>query len=204
MVSYAYRGSSGGPDTYDATGATEHHYPQPGAFGLEFAKPTPAHALVPSSQDAVEDMRRAGWQRRIDALVSALVTDHGNPHVRPYDGPVPANAKRLLTLARSKGMTAQIVTWRAGHSVEGVDPKRGVAFRATWFRGKADGGTWHEKRDRYVYVDDERPVGVNEKTRTSLAGKRPAGMDKVHLQAVALRAGMPFNNTEIEKRVSQL
>jgi hypothetical protein len=204
MVSYAHGGSSGGPDTLDAFGQYEHHYPTPGLTGIEFAKPTPAHALTPPALEAVEAMRRAGWQRRIDERAAELVTNHDNPRVRPYTGPIPAGAKRLLALALSKGMTAQIVTSKTGHTVEGIDPKRGVAFRATWSRGSASGGSWHEKRDRYIFVEDARAVGVNALTKTGLKGRRPAGVDRVHLKAVALRDGMPYNVTEIERKVSEL
>lgn len=174
------------------------------AMDLGLGKPAPAHTLTPEAEEAREMVRRHGRAKRLNDELARIVTDHGNPHITPYDGPAPAAAKRLLGKAEALGMTAHLFTSRAGHVVEAIDPKRGVAFRAVWTRGKADGGTWHERADRYEWHEDARPVGVNATTRTALADKRPAGMSSTRLKLVASRAGMPCNITEIEKRVSKL
>lgn len=99
-------------------------------------------------------------------------------------------------------MTAQIVESPAACCVEAYDLGRGVAFRAWWVRGKAAGGTWHERRNRWVMERDDREVRVNMKTKTGLAGYRTTGQGNVRPRLVASRAGIPMTVTEIEKRIS--
>lgn len=204
MASYAYGGSAGAPDTLDETGATEHHYPQPGAIGLEFAKPRPAHTLTPEAEEARQGAIAYGREQLLNDAVARIVTDHGTPHVEPYHGPTPAAAKRLEAKAAAAGMTTTITTTITGCVVEAIDRERGVAFRAWYVRGKADGGTWHEREDRWILTRDERAVKVNALTRTGLAGYRTAGMSETRLKLVASRAGLPVNVTEIERRLSEL
>lgn len=175
------------------------------AVDLRLAMPTPAHALTPAALAAVDAVRASGHAKRLDAAVSSLATEHGHVGVIPYDGPrVPAAAKKILEHAEAKGMRAHILETSTGCVVEAIDVTRGVAFRAYWERGRTTGAAWHEAQDRYRLVDDPRPVGVNAKTKTGLARKRCAGMDRIHLTMTAARAGMPCNVTEIERRLEEL
>jgi hypothetical protein len=172
---------------------------------LGLAKPPPPDTLTPEAEAAREAVRAHGRARRLEASVALLVTEHGHKRIVPYEGDVvTAAAKTLLRLAESKGMRAQIVKTPTGCAVEGIDVKRGVAFRASWERGSTDGATWHEARDRYTLVDDPRPVRVNATTKTALKGGRPAGMGRVHLQQTASRSGLPMNITELTQRVKAL
>lgn len=175
------------------------------AMDLGLAMPTPAHALTPAALAAVETMRAYGKARTRERFVTSLVTEHGHKRPEPFDGAiVPAGAKTLLKRAEDAGMTAQIVEHAEGCTVEAYDLARGVAFRAHWHRGKTLGASWHEARDRYTLVHDARPAGVNKLTRTGIEGKRAPGLDAIHLEALALRTGLPLNITELTKRVSEL
>lgn len=174
------------------------------AVDLRLAKPIPAHALTPAALAAVDAVRQAGHTKRLDAVVTSLATEHGHERIEPYSGGVPASAKRVLAAAEAKGMRAHVLVTVAGCVVEAIDVTRGVAFRASWERGSTKGGSWHEAEDRYTLIDDPRAVGVNAKTKTGLARKRPAGMDRVHRVMIAARAGIPCNLTEIERRLDEL
>jgi hypothetical protein len=168
----------------------------------DFGKPRPAHTLTPEAEAAVETMLRIGHARRAERLVSSLVTDVGNPPVTPYAGPIPTNAKRTGALAERHGFTVKMIRHATGVSLHAVNRKRGVGFAAHWIRGKTTGGTWHEKRERYVMIEDTRPVGVSETTRTGKAKHRAAGMGTQRLKLVASPRGIPCNITEIERRIS--
>lgn len=171
----------------------------------EFGKPVPAHAQTPGALQAVEAVRSAGRAKR-DALADAeIVVDHGRPPVEPYDrDPVTSAARRLVELAESKGMRTNVIALTDRCTVEAVHPARGVAFRAYWTRGRADGATWHERAHRYTLVADGRPVGVNKLTKTGLANRRPAGVGETRLAILASPTGVKCNVTEIEKRVREL
>lgn len=204
MSSYAYGGASVhvACTTNPLTGDHEHHYPTPGVVGIEFAKPAPAHTLTPGAEAAVESVRRLGHERRAERVISSLVTDVGNPHVTPYDGPVPAAAKRVGALAERHGFTITLHKTRAGVSLHGVNRVRGVGFAAHWAYGKTTGGSWHEKRERYAVIEDARPIGIDEKARVGKKGFRSPGMGTQRLKLVASPRGIPCNITEIERRIS--
>lgn len=172
---------------------------------MEFARPTPIHALTPEAAAAVESVARAGYESRMRRTLEGLVTEHDNPHVKPYAGAVvTVSAKRLVALAESKGFDVRVIERETGCTVEAMNVAEEVGFRARWERGKADDGSWHHVRDRYVLVTDDREPGVNATTKTGIKGKRPPGLGAVHLKLVESRTGLPCNITEIEKRVKEL
>ena len=175
------------------------------AMDLDLVKPIPAHALTEAAEEARQSIRRYGHRRRLEAQVSALVTEVGNPRAEPFDGDVvPAAAKRLEAKARAAGFQTVVVEQVAGCVVEGLDRERKVGFRAFWERGKAAGATWHSGgRDRFVLVHDTRPVGVNRISRTGLAGKRPAGVGAVHLKLTETPRGIPVSVTELQQRIAE-
>ena len=168
----------------------------------EFAKPRPAHTLTPSALEAVEAMRRLGHERRLDAVVRSLVTDHGRPHVAPYTGGVPAAAKRVEKAASAAGFETQLLTFAEGCRVEGIDRAARVGFTATFIRGRAKSATWNTPW-RYGIVPDDRPVGVNSLTRTGLAGKRPAGVGATRLAILGSPWGIALTHTELAKRIAE-
>ena len=183
MSSYAYRGE---PFT-------------PGTFGIEFAKPLPVHTMTPGALAAVEAVRAAGRAKRASG---ELVASHGRPPYVPYDrDPVPKAARDLLELAESLGFETNLIALNDRCTVEGIDRRAGVAFRAFWVRGRTNGGTWHERRERYAIIRDDRPVGVAALTRTGLKGKRPAGVGTTRLSLVASRLGMPYTITDLQRKV---
>lgn len=197
MSSYAYGGSPGGPCTTNPlTGDHEHHYSAPGLVGIEFARPTPLHALSPAALAAVEAHRAVAATDRLEEFV----TDHGRPRREPYTGSVPANATKLRRLAEAHGFETMIVELEEGCRVEGHHAERRVGFRATFIRGRADGASWHEPY-RYAIVRDDRPVGVNALTRTGLKGKRPAGVGTTRLALLASPSGFPITHTELTERI---
>lgn len=211
MPSYAFR---------DAAGDLVLNVP-------EFVKPIPAHAQTPGALMAVEAVRAAGKAKRW-ALEEDYVTDHGVPPVEPYErpeirrwttkkgkrksaptgvmlpaDPVTAGARALLVLAEERGFVAQIIALADRCTVEGYDAAAGVAFRAYWRRGSADGGSWHERAYRYTLVSDSRPVGVHKTAYVGLAGKRPAGVGTTRLSIIGSPMGIPCNITEITRRVKE-
>lgn len=174
----------------------------PGVIGLEFAKPTPVHAQTAGALEAVEAVKRAGRAKRDKLVEDAIVTDLGRPPFQPYDrDPVPKAARDLIALAESRGFETNLVALRDRCTVEGIDRAAGVAFRAYWIRGRTNGGTWHERRERYAIVHDPRPVKVAALTRTALKGHRAAGVGEHRLALVASRLGFPHNITELTEKV---
>lgn len=174
------------------------------AMDLGLAMPIPSHALTPGAEAAREAMRRYGYERRLEREVASIVTDVGNPKRVPFLGAkVPAAAKRFAEKARAAGFEVLVLELDDGCRVEGIDRKRRLGFRAYWLRGKAAGGTWHSGgRDVYRLVEDRRPVGVNKLTRTALAGKRGAGMGTTRLKLVESPRGIPYNLTDLERRIT--
>lgn len=185
-----------------------------------FGIPTPAHALTPAAEDARAAVRRHGALSVANRAGALIVTEHGQ-HVEPYTvtewrttkkgkkkragtipGPRPSAASVLERKAIAAGWTVNVfeTPGRVRTVVEGIRGE--LAFRAVWHRGKAESGTWHERRWRYAMVNDPRPVGVAKITLTALAGKRAAGVDSTHLAIVASPWGLPVGVSEISKRVS--
>lgn len=204
-ASYAFGGSPGSACTDDpVTGEHHHHYASPGVVGMEFARPRPAHALTAGAEAARETMRRVGREKRVERTVSSLVTQHGNPHVEPYDGPlVPAAAKVTERKARAAGFETTMHETPVGCSLHGVHRERGVGFAAHWLRGKTAGGTWHERETRYKLVDiSDRPIGVDQKTRLTKAKHRHDESDRTRLVCVASPHGVSCGITEIERRIA--
>lgn len=169
----------------------------------EFARPIPVHAQTPAALEAVASVRRDGVETRLQRVLDALATDHGRPHVEPHDGDVvTANARRLVALAESAGFETMILRTPAACRVEGVNRERALGFTATWTRGRADGATWNTPW-RYGIVEDRRPVGVNEKTRTGLAGKRAAGVGTTRLAILGSPWGVAITHSELTSRLQE-
>lgn len=170
----------------------------------EFAQPIPSHAQTPEARAAVEAMRRLGHERRLDAVVSSLVTDYGRPHVPPYAGGVPANARKLEEAASAAGF--ETMTREDGETtiVEGLHRGRRVGFRAYWKRGRAVGGTWHSGgRDMWRLVDiSDRPIGVDARTKTTKVGCRHDENDRTRLVLVESPRGITYNITELTERIN--
>lgn len=169
----------------------------------EFAMPTPVHAQQASALEAVEAMKRLGIERRLQAEADRIVTDHGTPPVRPYEGDVVTrNARALVALAEAHGFETKLLRFPAACRVEGYHAARALGFRATWTRGRADGATWNTPW-RYGIVEDRRPVGVNAKTRTALAGKRGAGMGTTRLAILGSPWGMKITHAALTARIEE-
>lgn len=168
----------------------------------EFAKPIPVHAQTPEALAAVEAHRRQGIERRLQKDAATIVTDHGTPPVRPYPGGVVTrNARALAARAKAAGFDVKVLEFPDSCRVEGLHRDRRVGFTATWTRGRAGGASWHEPW-RYGIVEDRRPVGVNAKTRTALAGKRGAGMGTTRLAILASPRGLPINHATLNERIA--
>lgn len=174
------------------------------AMDLGLAMPTPVHALTDGAEEARVAMRRYGYERRLERIISSLVTDHGNPHVEPYDGPlVPAAAKRTQAKADAAGFETTMHETAVGCSLHGVHRERGVGFAAHWHRGKTTGGTWHDRKTLWKLVDiSSRPIGVDAKTKLTKAKHRHDVNDRTRLVLVASPRGVPCNITEIERRIA--
>lgn len=168
----------------------------------EFAKPIPVHAQQPGALEAVEAMRRLGYERRLQHVIDTLVTDHGNPRRVVYSGGIPANAKKLEASAQRAGFETQLLTFAEGCRVEGIDRAARVGFTATFIRGRAKSATWNTPW-RYGIVTDDRPVGVNSLTRTGLAGKRPAGVGTTRLAILGSPWGIALTHTELAERIAE-
>jgi hypothetical protein len=164
-------------------------------------RPLPAHAQRPESIAAVDAHRRIADADRAARRGAELVTDHGNPPVKPYRGGVPANATKLEALARDHGFETKVIETIAGCRVEGYHAARRVGFRATFTRGRADGASWCTPW-RYGIVHDPRPVGVNKLTRTGLAGKRAPGVGETRLSILGTPWGVAITHTELNERIS--
>lgn len=171
---------------------------------LGLAKPTPAHALTPEAEDARESMRRHGHERQLARVVSSLVTEHGHKRVEPYGGGVPAAAKRVEKKARAAGFDVELIEYATGCVVQGIRRRDRVGFRAWWERGKTAGGTWHSGgRDRWKLVDiSDRPIGVDQKAKTTKVGHRHDASDRTRLVLVESPRGISCGITEIEKRIA--
>jgi hypothetical protein len=197
MVSYAFTGA---PPSFVActtnrdTGEHEHHYPSPGAIGLEFARPIPTHALTDGARAAVA---RMAARRRMELDLTA---DVGNPPIVPHSGKPPADLARIERLAIAAGFTVTRYESVTGHALQGV--RGDVGFRAYWQHGRTRGATWHERRARWVIVDDPRPIKMNVRDSVGLKGYRSEGMGRQRLKLVASPAGMPLNVTDLEKRLT--
>ena len=151
------------------------------AMDLGLGMPTPVHAQTEAAE---------------------LAVDHGNPRVEPWPGEVvPRNARALIETAKAKGWRVNLVEQPDRCTVEGVRGFEG--FRATWVRGRAHSGTWHEARTRYALIEDTRPEPrQNAKTKTSLANRRPVGVSRVHLSILGSPGGIPIGVTALVARVS--
>lgn len=169
----------------------------------EFARPIPVHAQTPGALAAVASVRRLGVETRLQRVLDALVTDHGRPRVIPYEGDVVTrNARALVALAEAAGFETKLLAFPASCRVEGYNADRALGFRATWTRGRADGATWNTPW-RYGIVEDRRPVGVNAKTRTALAGKRGAGMGTTRLAILGSPWGLAITHSELTSRLQE-
>lgn len=184
MSTYAFRSPSGDIERMSPLG-----------------KPPAPHTLTAAAEAARVAVRLFAHARGIDRVVAGLVTDHGAPHVEPYDGPRPTAATRLEKLAAERGFRTNVFETAERTVVEGFkDPH---AFRASWLRGRAESATWHERTWRYAMVSDARPIGVSARDRVALAGKRAAGVGAQHLSIVASPVGIPVGITEVTKRVKE-
>ena len=187
MSSYSFREGIGGDIYVDAP---------------EFARPIPVHAQTPSALAAVESVKAHGVVVRAQHVLDALVTDHGRPHVETYAGGIPTNARKLVALAEAGGFEAQLLTFPAGCRVEGLNRERALGFTATFERGRAKGATWNTPW-RYGIVEDRRPVGINAKSRTALAGKRGAGMGTTRLAILGSPWGLAITHSELTSRLQE-
>lgn len=171
---------------------------------LGLAMPTPAHALTEAAEHARESMARLGYERRLNAIVASLVTEHGHKREEPYDGPVvPTAARTTERKAKAAGFETTMHETAVGCSLHGVHRKRGVGFAAHWHRGKTSGGTWHERRELWKLVDiSSRPIGVDARAKTTKVGCRHDENDRTRLVFVASPRGVPLGITEIERRIS--
>lgn len=186
MTTYAFRDARG--DVY--------------LLAPEFAKPTPVHAQQASSLAAVEAHRRQGVELRLQKDAATIVTDHGRPALVPYDGDVVTrNARALIRQAESAGFEVKLLEFPDACRVEGMHRGRRVGFTVTWTRGRAAGASWHAPW-KYGIIQDDRPIGVNAKTRTALAGKRGAGMGTTRLTILASPRGLPINHATLNERIS--
>lgn len=171
------------------------------AHGL--AMPTPVHAQTEAAEKAREAIRRYGWNRRFEQETAKLVADHGRPATVPWPGEVVSRgAAALAKTAEAKGWRVNVIELADRCTVEGI--RGNEAFRATWVRGRAFAGSWHESRIRYALTVDPRPAPeVSKLTRTSKAGHRPVGAGRTRLDIVASPAGMPIGVTAVIKRVTE-
>tara|TARA_B100000700_G_scaffold110520_1_gene124504 strand:- start:272 stop:805 length:534 start_codon:yes stop_codon:yes gene_type:complete len=166
------------------------------------AKPTPLHALTPEAEDAHIAHRRVAYEDRMRREVARIVTDHGRPHVEPLEGDVvTAGARRLLADADARGWRTNLVELADRCVVEGI--RGDEAFRASWVRGGAGVGTWHERRHRYAMIEDRRTVAIDEGARVGKAKHRTLGLDAYHLSIVASPRGVSIGVTAVAQRVKE-
>lgn len=171
------------------------------AMDLGLAMPTPPHTLTPGAQAAVERMREAAHERRLDRVVASLVTLHGHARIVPYDAAAPAALVRVERLAVAHGWSVKRYRSITGHALQGR--KGDLGFRASWQHGKTTGASWHERTPRWSLVRDDRPVKVNKLARTALEGGRGAGLGEIHLKLLGAPWGMPLNVTTLEARLNE-
>ncbi len=211
MTTYAFRSPSG-----DIVAM----YPK-------FSPPRPLHALTPEAAEAVESVRRLGEERRAEAAPPDFVTDVGNPAPEPYEAapgfsvkwatgetvhvvtgapqpldPVTAAARRLLALADSKGFTTQLLTTHESCTVEGHHPSR-VGFRAIWHRGASSSATWHTPW-KCEEIDDNRPIGIDSRSKTGKVGYRSPGMGTRRMSIVGTPWGISIGITALTARLRAL
>lgn len=170
------------------------------AMDLGLARPSPAHTLTPGAIEAVEAMRRHGYEKRIDRAVSRLVTKHGHARLVPHSGKPSAGYERVKALAEANGWTVTEYESPTGHALQGR--KGDLGFRAMWQWGRTAGASWHERTPRWSLVRDARPPGKNAKTRTGVKGKRPPGVGEIRLALLAAPWGLPLKITELEERLA--
>lgn len=172
------------------------------AYGI--AMPTPPHTLTAAAEEARASMRRLAAERDRERIAASLVTEHGHPKIVPHDGPlVPAAAKRTREHAESHGFETLVIETATGCRVEGLHRGRREGFRAFWDRGKTTGGTWHAgPRDMYRVIDiSSRPIGVDQKAKTTKLNHRRDEKDRYRLVLTASPRGVRANITEIEKKI---
>lgn len=172
------------------------------------AVPVPLHALRASSVAAVEAHRAlasAEWMERALARLvrEPLGGDAEGEAVEPYEGDVvTANARKLHAVAVAAGFTAQVLELADRCVVEGYRQRpRFVAFRASWVRGSAGRGTWHEPW-RFEEVDDPRTVKVSESSRLARAKHRAAGVPPRHMRQTASPWGVEVGVSQVMARVA--
>lgn len=169
--------------------------------GLEFAKPTPLHALTPAALAAVEAHRRAAARTRLDRILADIVTRVGRPRPLPYDGElITSGARGLLALGEQAGFAVRVHELVDGCMVEGLHRSERIGWRAWWIAGKTDGASWHEPF-RFEMVDDERTIAMDAKAHVGKVGHRSAGMGTRRMSQVASPHGVPMNITELRRRI---
>lgn len=180
-----------------------------------FAMPTPLHAQSEAALAAVAAHRRIGQERIVERMVSGwedgrgerrggIVIAHGNPPASRWEGdPVSRNARALLADALAGGFTAHMLVDGDQCVVEGyrLAPRK-EGFRATWLRGAAAGGgfAWCEPW-RYELIEDQRPIGKDQKAKTGKVGYRSPGVGTTRLSIVASPWGLKIGYNELVARV---
>lgn len=181
--------------------------------GYEFAMPIPLHAQSDGALAAVATVRRLGAERTLERMVNGwedgrgervggLVTKHGRPRASTWEGdPVSRNARSILADALAGGFTAHMLVVGDQCVVEGyrLDPEK-IGFRASWLRGGAAGFAWCTPW-RYELVEDQRPIGIDQKAKTGKVGFRGAGMGTTRLGIVGSPWGLPVSWAELQRRV---
>lgn len=171
------------------------------AEGMEFARPTPLHAITPAALAAVEAHRVAAARTRLDRVMAQIVTDVGRPQRIPYDGErITSGARSLLALGEEHGFASRVHELHEGCMVEGLHRSERVGWRAWWIAGATGGASWHEPL-RFEMVDDTRPIGMDATARVGKKGHRSTGMGTRRLSQVASPAGVPMNVTALRKRI---
>lgn len=164
---------------------------------IEMAPPRPRHTLTEAAADAVEAVRRAGHEARVDRQVAQLVRSVGRPRPSGLD-PVTPNARILLALAqRLPGWQSHLlvgVDWCRveGHGVD--DRGRPCGFWGQWRKRAAHAFAWCEPW-RYEVVTDDRPVGTR-------AGTRAQGVPVRRLSLVASPWGQPMGFRALTERLA--
>lgn len=149
---------------------------------------------------AVETVRREGRGKRLDEAVALIVTDVGRPARAPFDGvAMTAGARSLAKLARDAGFEVREHMGADFVTVEGVHPDR-VGFSATWLRGRFKRGSWHEPW-RYEMIRDDRPVGMDAKTRVGKVGTRSPGVGKERMTIAGSPRGVAAGDRDLRARI---
>jgi hypothetical protein len=116
------------------------------------AAPTQRHTMTKSAEAARQAVRSFAVRKKAEKLV----TRHGDTRA-PVEHPIPRNATTMRKTAEALGFEVRIVHgWQAKNagqvnermapavSVDGINRKRRVGFRATWVDGKAAFGRWRD------------------------------------------------------------